>query len=69
MSRRRHPDRTIEQALAYAESQGWRVEGLEPRAHGWGKMYCPSENHARQIKRVVDGCLRRAIETDDEHED
>jgi len=91
MSRKRHPDRTIEEALAYAESQGWRVEGLGPRAHGWGKMYCPHndpgcrcgefcitviwgtprspENHARQIKRVVDGCLRRHGEGDEEHED
>lgn len=91
MSRRRHPDPHIEKALRYAESQGWRVEVLGPRAHGWGKMYCPHndpdcrcgefcitviwgtpkrpENHARQIRRVVDGCLRRATETDDEQED
>jgi hypothetical protein len=34
----------------------------------WGTPKSP-ENHARQIKRVVDGCLRRAIEADDERED
>ena len=41
MSRRRHPDARIEEALRYAERHGWRVELLGPRAHGWGKMYCP----------------------------
>ena len=81
MPRRRHPERSVEDALIYAEHQGWRVELLGPRAHGWAKLLCPHkdpdcrcgefcitvvwgtprspENHARQIRRVVDGCMRR----------
>lgn len=79
MPRRRHPDQHVERALRHAEDHGWRVETLGPRAHGWGKMYCPHddrdcrcgafcikliwstptvpENLARQIRRVVDGCV------------
>jgi hypothetical protein len=78
MSRRRHPHSTIERTLAYAESNGWRVEAAGPRGHAWGKILCPHndpecrcgefciasiwstprnpENHARQIRRIVDGC-------------
>jgi hypothetical protein len=90
MPRRRHPDAHIEKALRYAERDGWRVELLGPRAHGWGKMYCPHndpdcrcgefcvtvvwgtprrpENHARQLRRVVDGCVgtRRAPGDDED---
>jgi hypothetical protein len=46
MPRRRHPDAHIEKALRYAERYGWRVELLGPRAHGWGKMYCPHNDVA-----------------------
>jgi hypothetical protein len=74
--RNKHPKKEIEQALAYAESRGWRLE--IGGAHAWEKMYCPAndrdcrcgefcivsiwstprsvENHARQIRRVVDNC-------------
>jgi hypothetical protein len=91
MSRRRHPDRHVEDALRYAEQQGWRIELLSPRAHGWGKMYCPHndpgcrcgeycvtvvwgtprrpEDHARQLRRVVDGCVRGASTSRGEQED
>jgi hypothetical protein len=88
--RRRHPDAHIEKALRHAESHGWRVELFNPRAHGWGKMYCPHndpdcrcgefcmtvvwgtprspENHARQLRRVVNGCVgaRRATGDDED---
>ena len=79
MPRRRHPSKHVEKALRHAEAHGWRIENLEPRAHGWGTMYCPHddarcrcgvfcmkvvwgtpavpENLARQIRRVVDGCV------------
>jgi len=81
LRRKRHPDREIEKALKYAESHGWRVESTGPRAHAWGRMYCPDNDadcrcgefcvtsiwgtprtaatHARQIRRVVDGCTAR----------
>jgi hypothetical protein len=84
--RRRHPDRSVEDALSYAEDHGWRVELLGPRAHGWAKLFCPHndpecrcgefcitvvwgtprspENHARQIRRVVDDCKRRGAPVD-----
>ena len=37
--RPRHPNKEIEQALIYAESQGWRVVTLN--GHAWGKIQCP----------------------------
>lgn len=46
MSRHRHPDRYVEEALRYAEAHGWRVECAGPKAHAWGKMYCPENDSA-----------------------
>lgn len=88
MPRRRHPDAHIEDALRHAENHGWRIELLSPRAHGWGKMYCPCndpecrcgefcitviwgtprspENHARQLRRIVDGCAFKDRARDDD---
>jgi len=37
--RPRHPNKEIEKALAYAESQGWHVVLLN--GHAWGKIQCP----------------------------
>jgi hypothetical protein len=37
--RQRHPNKEIEKALAYAETQGWGV--LPLRGHAWGKIQCP----------------------------
>ena len=37
--RPRHPNKEIENALAYAETQGWRVIPLS--GHAWGKIQCP----------------------------
>jgi hypothetical protein len=71
MSRPRHPDKHIEQAIQYAESLGWRVQ--MSKGHAWGHLYCPQstregcivsvwstprnpENHARHIRRDVDLC-------------
>lgn len=44
MSRRSHPHPDIEDALKYAEKNGWRVDvgGL----HCWGKIYCPYNDKA-----------------------
>ena len=67
--RPRHPDKEVEAAVQYAESQGWRVRMM---GH-WGRILCPhagrdgcqfgvnstprnGADHARQIRRVVDRC-------------
>jgi hypothetical protein len=39
MRRAKHPRKEVEQALRYAESQGWRV--VIGGSHAWGRMYCP----------------------------
>lgn len=39
MRRAKHPKKEVEQALQYAEMQGWRVE--PGGSHAWGRMYCP----------------------------
>lgn len=39
MPRHAHPKKEIEQALRYAEAQGWRV--VAGGGHCWGKIYCP----------------------------
>ena len=71
MSRARHPNKHIEQAIQYAESLSWRVE--LSLGHAWGRLLCPRstregcivavwstprnpENHARHIRREIDMC-------------
>ncbi|RZI87656.1 MAG: hypothetical protein EOP15_13620, partial [Pseudomonas sp.] len=39
MPRHAHSKKEIEQALRYAEAQGWRV--VAGGGHCWGKIYCP----------------------------
>ncbi len=39
MSRRKHPNKEIENALKHAENNGWRIEASG--SHAWGTMYCP----------------------------
>lgn len=79
MSRKKHPNRHIEEALRHAEGKQWRVEASGKSSHAWGKLFCPHDNpdcrcgefcvlsiastprvpedHARMIKRRVDGCV------------
>jgi len=40
MSRRRHPNKEIEAAVAYAESKGWRYVKAGKSAHVWCRLYC-----------------------------
>lgn len=42
MIRKRHKDKEIEAALAYAEENGWRIEIRS--GHAWGRMYCPAND-------------------------
>lgn len=39
MGRTVHPKKDVEEALRYAEANGWRVE--RSGGHAWGKIYCP----------------------------
>jgi hypothetical protein len=48
MDRQRHPDKHIELAIQYAERLGWIVKKSGPRAHSWGRLFCP--------QRSRDGC-------------
>ncbi|NUB11289.1 hypothetical protein GAY28_00390 [Azospirillum brasilense] len=42
MARSRHPKKEIEEAVAYAESRGWKhVKG---QGHCWGMLRCPNHN-------------------------
>ena len=71
MSRSRHPNKHIAQAVQDAEAAGWRV--VPSGGHAWGRLLCPDgtpdgcivgvwstprapENHARQITRAVRRC-------------
>lgn len=37
--RTKHPKKSIECAIQFAESQNWRIQ--VGGSHAWGKMYCP----------------------------
>ncbi|MGA7713096.1 MAG: hypothetical protein WCA81_14420 [Rhizomicrobium sp.] len=69
--RPRHPNKEIEAAVAYAESQDWRWK--KAHGHAWGRLLCPMndregcqlsvwstpkgpQNHAKAIRRAVDRC-------------
>jgi len=69
-----HPNKHIREALQYAEDRDWTVKKSSARAHAWGTIFCPfghrvcwmaiystprcPENHARDIRRKVDRCLK-----------
>ncbi len=42
MTRAAHTKKEVENALKYAESQGWRI--TQGGSHCWGKMYCLSND-------------------------
>jgi hypothetical protein len=80
MSRPRHPNKEVEEAVRYAEERGWTVRML---GH-WGRLSCAqadrdgcqvgvfgtrrnADNHARQVRRAVDRCPHQ--EREEEVED
>ena len=81
MSRSRHPDADIERAIQHAEASGRRVRMSKGHAWGrllcprttpdgcivsvWSTPRNPV-NHARHLRRVVDGCPHRATAPGDE---
>ncbi|MDA8289447.1 MAG: hypothetical protein M0014_13565 [Actinomycetota bacterium] len=70
MTRKRHPSGVIEEAVRYAESNGWSYRPSGKSAHAWGFVVCPGdcpqvavwstprvpEHHARAIRRAADRC-------------
>lgn len=71
MGRASHPNKEIEEAIQYAEGNGWRAK--KSKGHCWGRLLCGQgdttgcqmsiwstpqnpENHAKQIRRFVDRC-------------
>lgn len=70
MTRKRHPSRVIEEAVRYAELNGWSYRAAGRSAHAWGFVVCPGDcpqfavwstprvpdHHARAIRRAVDRC-------------
>ncbi len=46
MARASHPNKEIEAALRYAQSNGWRIKAAS--GHAWGRIYCPyNDNECR----------------------
>ena len=37
-----HPNKHIRAAVDEAIRRGWRLVKSGPRAHAWGKLYCPA---------------------------
>lgn len=71
MPRNRHPDKEIEEAIAFAEDIGWHVVSV--KGHAWGRLYCAHHDrdgckvsvwstplnggdHARDIVRALKRC-------------
>ncbi len=36
-----HPNKHIREAVQYALAHGWTLRKAGPRAHAWGRLYCP----------------------------
>jgi len=69
---KRHPNKHIREAIAYAEENGWEQVATGKSAHAFCRLRCLAghaehlisvwgtprnhENHARQIRRKVDQC-------------
>ena len=49
---KRHPNKAIRAAVAYALARGWRFAEPGRSAHAWGFLYCPDRSRAGHIFRV-----------------
>jgi hypothetical protein len=38
----RHPNKHIHEAICYALDRGWTFRKSAPRAHAFGRLYCPA---------------------------
>ncbi len=71
MAKKRHPNKEIADAVAYAEARGWVI--VRGGAHAWGILRCPHGQragysvsvwstprdpyrHAHRIRQAVDRC-------------
>lgn len=39
-----HSNKEISKAITYAINKGWRIEKAGPRAHVWGRAFCPERS-------------------------
>jgi hypothetical protein len=52
MKRSRHPNKEIEEAISYAEQNGWAYKDSGKSSHAWGRLLCPlhtREGHQMSI--------------------
>ncbi len=50
--RPKHPSKEIEEAIMYAEENGWIYKDSGKSAHAWGRLFCPlhrREGHQMSI--------------------
>jgi hypothetical protein len=50
-----HPNRHIREAIDYALQRGWRLKKAGPRAHIWGRLFCPQSDR--------EGCMISVFST------
>ncbi len=55
MTRKKHSKKEVEQALVYAEKQGWRIE--VGGSHAWGKIYCPYNDRDCRCGEFCIACI------------
>ncbi len=63
LKRTKHPKKTIELAIQFAESQNWRIQ--VGGSHAWGKMYCPFN---QESCRCGEFCITSIWSTPQNHE-
>ena len=44
MKRHKHPNKTIEEAIGFAEKKGWRCYKAGNSSHAWGRLLCPFQS-------------------------
>lgn len=47
-----HPNKHIRAAIDEALAKGWRLLKSGPRAHTWGRLFCPAQERAGCIIAV-----------------
>ena len=63
LKRTKHPKKSIECAIQFAESQNWRIQ--VGGSHAWGKMYCPFN---QKSCRCGEFCITSIWSTPKNHE-
>lgn len=67
MKRKKHTSKSIENAIAFAESKGWSVISGGKSAHCWGRMLCPYGARNKDC-RCGDFCIVSIWGTPKNHE-